>query len=294
MRLRHIEIFHTIMVEGSISAAARALNISQPAVSNALRHAEDQLGFQLFHRKGKRIVPSHEAKLLFTHTETLMRQVDRVSQICENINEGTGLSIRVGVVPALSFQLLPTALAALRQAFPHIAITAVVMRYDAMREALLRQEIDMSVSFYGGELQGMQTHKLGRGRFVVVSQRNRADVSKNPDISLVTNDDFISIADSGPLGQLLDIAKENAKLKANSLLATETYHTAISLVRVGLGFAIVDVFTAKANAGPEIELTETKNLPHFDVSTSYAMDSEKSSVLQIFQEILTRSALQVI
>ncbi len=103
MRLRHIEIFHTIMVEGSISAAARVLNISQPAVSTALRHAEDQLGFQLFHRQGKRIVPSHEAKLLFGHTDSLMKQVDRVCQICENINEGIGLNIKIGVVPAFRF-----------------------------------------------------------------------------------------------------------------------------------------------------------------------------------------------
>jgi DNA-binding transcriptional LysR family regulator len=38
--LRHIEIFHAVYVNGSVSGAARALNVSQPSVSKMLRHAE--------------------------------------------------------------------------------------------------------------------------------------------------------------------------------------------------------------------------------------------------------------
>ena len=45
MNLRHIEIFHAVYVNGSVSAAARALNVSQPSVSKTLRHAESLLGF---------------------------------------------------------------------------------------------------------------------------------------------------------------------------------------------------------------------------------------------------------
>jgi DNA-binding transcriptional LysR family regulator len=274
------------MVEGSISAAARALNISQPAVSNALKDAEDQLGFELFHRQGKRIVPSHEAKLLFAHTQDLMLQVGRVAQICENMNDGVGHALRIGVVPALSFQLLPIALSALRKTFPHIAITANVMRYDAMREALVRQDIDIAISFYGGDVPGMLTQKIGTGRFVVVSNRETRDFDREPDINLVTRDDFISISDSGPLGKLLDVAKEDAGLTASPLLATETYHTAISLVRVGLGIAIVDIFSARANQARDLDITELKNLPQFDVSVSWSPSTDKTMMLQAFTKTL--------
>ena len=43
MNLRHIEIFHAVYVNGSVSGAARALNVSQPSVSKMLRHAESLL-----------------------------------------------------------------------------------------------------------------------------------------------------------------------------------------------------------------------------------------------------------
>lgn len=51
MRLRHIEVFQAIVQTGSISAAARLLNVSQPNISRVLNHAEQQLGFALFERR---------------------------------------------------------------------------------------------------------------------------------------------------------------------------------------------------------------------------------------------------
>jgi len=47
MRLRHIEIFHAVYTCGSITAAAKVLNVPQPSVSKVLAHAESQLGWTL-------------------------------------------------------------------------------------------------------------------------------------------------------------------------------------------------------------------------------------------------------
>ena len=58
MNLRHIEIFHAVYVNGSVSAAARALDVPQPSVSKMLRHAESLLGFQLFQRTSGGLVPT--------------------------------------------------------------------------------------------------------------------------------------------------------------------------------------------------------------------------------------------
>ena len=67
MRLRHIEVFNAVMQTGSVSAAARLINITQPAVSRTLQHAELQLGFALFQRARGRLTPTNEALALFPH-----------------------------------------------------------------------------------------------------------------------------------------------------------------------------------------------------------------------------------
>lgn len=65
MRLKHIEVFHAVMQTGSVSAAARLLHVTQPAVSRTLQHAELQLGFPLFERVRGRLTPTNEAAALF-------------------------------------------------------------------------------------------------------------------------------------------------------------------------------------------------------------------------------------
>ena len=56
MRLKHIEVFNAIMVGGSVSAAARLLHVTQPAVTQSLAHAELQLGQKILANQGLRVV----------------------------------------------------------------------------------------------------------------------------------------------------------------------------------------------------------------------------------------------
>ncbi len=65
MNLRQMEVFHAIMRSGSVTGAARQLNVSQPAISATLRHCEAQLGMKLFERAGSGLQPTPEAHAIF-------------------------------------------------------------------------------------------------------------------------------------------------------------------------------------------------------------------------------------
>ena len=56
MKLKHIEVFNAVMLTGSVSAAARLLHVTQPAITQTLQHAELQLGYALFTRQRNRLV----------------------------------------------------------------------------------------------------------------------------------------------------------------------------------------------------------------------------------------------
>ena len=51
IKVRHLEVFNTVFEAGSVSRAAERLNLTQPAVSIALKNMEEVLGFLLFHRE---------------------------------------------------------------------------------------------------------------------------------------------------------------------------------------------------------------------------------------------------
>jgi len=69
MRLRHIEVIFAVSRAGSISGAAKALSITQPAASKLLKAAEQQLRFPLFRRVSGRIHPTEEASALLADIE---------------------------------------------------------------------------------------------------------------------------------------------------------------------------------------------------------------------------------
>ena len=91
MRLKHIEVFHAVMLTGSVSAASRLLHVTQPAVTQALQHAELQLGYALFTRQRRRLIPTREAQALYPEVQALMSQLESVR--------------RMGAVAGLSAQL---------------------------------------------------------------------------------------------------------------------------------------------------------------------------------------------
>ncbi len=80
MKLRHLEIFYAVMTCGSLSRAAEALNISQPAASKALKSAEMKLGFTLFQRVRGKLLPTSEAITLFEKAQSIYQ--DRTTCAC--------------------------------------------------------------------------------------------------------------------------------------------------------------------------------------------------------------------
>lgn len=107
LKLRHLEVFHAVMEEGSVSKAADRLHLTQPAISIALSRLEDMLGFPLFHRSKGHFAPRPEAYLLHMDAELSILAVEQFSNRARQIKQGgTGL-LRVGAIGAAAFGLMP-------------------------------------------------------------------------------------------------------------------------------------------------------------------------------------------
>ena len=87
--LRHIEVFYAIMRAGTITEAARILNVSQPAVSVALKHFESRIGMRLFDRAGGRLKPTPEAKALLPDVAEIFGRLSAVERFSQDLAGGS-------------------------------------------------------------------------------------------------------------------------------------------------------------------------------------------------------------
>src|SRR3546814_21103567 len=83
MNLRQMEVFHAIMVTGSITGAARLLNVTQPAVSTVLTHCESQLKMKLFVRVAGSLPPNAEPHAVFPQSAPIFCRLYAVSRLTQ-------------------------------------------------------------------------------------------------------------------------------------------------------------------------------------------------------------------
>src|SRR5947209_4443773 len=95
LNLRQIETFRAVMICGSIIGAAKLLNVTQPGVSRTIGMLEAKLGYALFQRRGRRIVPTPEAEALFREVEKSYRSIETIAQIALDIGMQRAGALRV-------------------------------------------------------------------------------------------------------------------------------------------------------------------------------------------------------
>ncbi|MCB9094385.1 MAG: LysR family transcriptional regulator [Halobacteriovoraceae bacterium] len=71
INFNNLYYFHVIAQEGSLAKATKFLDVSQPTLSQQLKHLENQLGIELFIRKGRSLQLSHEGSIIFEHTKKI-------------------------------------------------------------------------------------------------------------------------------------------------------------------------------------------------------------------------------
>jgi len=100
--LRHIEAFRAVMLAGSVVGAARLLNVTQPGVSRTIGLLELRLGYALFERRGRRLVPTAEAEALYREIEHVYSGIERIAHVAQDIRLQRAGALRVATLPALA------------------------------------------------------------------------------------------------------------------------------------------------------------------------------------------------
>lgn len=287
MKLRHIEIFHTVYLSGSVSAAARILSVSQPSVTKVLRHAEQQIGFPLFVRTRGRLVPTEEAHLLFQEVSDIQDRVYALRQSSQNLRKGRGAVIRVAALPSLGLGAIPDAVARFLKRRPSVVFDLQTTHHDEMVRRLYERETDIVVGFDVPRNAAMAHRRLGQSELVVMfDERALPDPGESVALPELAGKPFISPVQSGPIGHLLSAELGRLEVELDEVVSARTFYIAAALVRAGVGMTVVDRFTAQATAGPGVGFRSIEPPLTFDVYAAYLESRPPSALAGLFLDDL--------
>ena len=143
MNLKEQQYIVTLAGCGSMTQAAKKLNITQPALSSYLAGVENSLGYPLFERTGKALRPTYLGELYLEKARKILALGEEFQQQREQVLHGYQGRIRVGIPIRRSPHLIPSALKIFRSRFPNVEVVVQEGNQRAMTEMLREDQLDL-------------------------------------------------------------------------------------------------------------------------------------------------------
>lgn len=255
MNLRQLEILRAVILCRTSVDAAKRLGLSQPAVSNAIKRIESQLGFALFDRVGGRLIPTEEAKLILYDSESIFSTHRALLNKLANLKEDKNNQLSIITTPALGTTLFPQIAARFMSRRPQLRLHFDVRPFDVVFENIERSIADIGFVIGPWKHEIFNVEPIAKGNMVCVMNRKHR-LCKNKEVTVrdLRNESVVAIDYSTPLGGAILEIFMNSGETIVPRVQTQHTTTACALVENEVGVAVVDPFVVNAVQHPNLRV----------------------------------------
>ncbi len=233
------------MLTGSMTAAAEVLRISQPAVSRLVKEFESALRLKLFRRVGNRLVPQHEAMLLYREVDRFFTGLEHIAKVADDIRTAKAGALRVAAMTALSLGFVNAVIGRFLASRPGVSISLHTENSRNVLQMVAMHHFDLGFVQMEGEHPGVEAVPLPTVDAVCVLPARHPlagqTVVRVTDLAGLA---LISLGRSSPLRMRVEAALAAARVKCQRPIETSLAVSVCALVAQGLGVAVIDPFTA--------------------------------------------------
>ena len=252
---RQLEAFRAFMEVGSVTGAAERLHLSQSAVSKILSGLEYSVGYPLFLREKKRLLPTREARLLQKEVDRIFRSLEELGGFVRDLRNLEQGELSILATPPIGETILPEVMARFVETHPRIRVTFEIRSSDVVNQRIADQHADLGFSMVPFDHPSVHSEVLFHvpaccalpGGHRLASRRaiRAEDLRDEP---------FISFLAGSRMRHLVDAVFEQRQI--GRVMRHEVYASldALVLVRKGMGVAIVDPLTAARHVGRELAM----------------------------------------
>lgn len=224
----------------SVSRAASALYIAQPAISRQIRKLEENLGVQLLVRTGRGVELTDAGALLACRARDVLERLEEIhEEVAACANEPQG-PVSVAMSPAAGKILAPELIIRMHARFPKVSIKVSEAFTSAIRDSLQHRRCDLAVLHDPQDSRNIRTETLLKERLLVVGGQNkRHAVPVSYEVDELGKLPLILPSAPNQLRLLADgIARAN-KLTLNIVAEVDSIPIMKRLVEEGYGYSLL-------------------------------------------------------
>ena len=238
---KQIEIFYEVYKNSSMTAAANKMQISQPSISKTLAAVEKNLGFKLFLRKGKKLIPTNEAVELFEQASIVTNQLKNFNYIANTYKSRSLDFINIGTTPSLAETLVPKIIKKYNLVKPDARFNLINLNSIDLIEERYKPDIDITICFNARSPSNSKNIIIKEGKHFLVSPK-KYNLKKEIYLKDVLHIPYIEITN------LLSLYSESSimnyfiknELSMNFYFKSDSYSAALSIINEGIGMSILD------------------------------------------------------
>lgn len=253
VNLRQCETFRAVMETGTVTAAAERLCVSQPAVSKMLAQFERELGFRVFLRQGRRLIPTQDAHALYQEVRRAFIGLDYLSRFAGDLRELRRGHLVVAASHVVSSFFLPAVVARFLRSYPGVSVSLNTANSPAVAQEVATRRADLGVAQFRVPTQGVRFDRLRAVETVCVLRRGhvlaRRRLIRPADLHGET---FVALAAVNPRRARLMALFEAQGVVPRIQVDTPLASTACNLVMAGVGVTVLDRLSAEACRHPDL------------------------------------------
>jgi LysR family nitrogen assimilation transcriptional regulator len=136
--------FRKVIEAGNMTAAARQLNLAQPALGAQMRQLETELGVSLLVRHSRGIMPTAAGSLLYERAQEILESVEQAARDVRTLNSQRHNQLRIGFNPSTLLVLSPDVIMDTRVTMPGVSVSLVEERTPVLLDALEHNQVDIA------------------------------------------------------------------------------------------------------------------------------------------------------
>ncbi len=233
--------FLAVMREGSLSAAARTLGMTQPSLGRHIRQLETNLGVALFTRSPQGLIPTDLGHELVAHAQAMAAASAALRRAATGSNHDVRGVVRVTCSEVMGAEVLPSILADFRRQHPGIVIE---LSLSNQAEDLLRKDADIAVRMLRPVQGALVARRIGRIPLGLHAHRRYLKTHGHPeDLAELSRHAIIGFDRETPalraIRSKLPFGREDFSLRTDSDLAQ------LAAIRAGYGIGVCQCAIAR-------------------------------------------------
>jgi DNA-binding transcriptional LysR family regulator len=261
-----MEVFHAIMRTGSVTGAARALNVTQPAVSAILKHCESQLKMKLFARVSGRLQPTAEAKAIFPEIAAIFGRVEAVNALTQDLVGGRLGTLSIAASFPIANGYLAKAVGTFMTERPNVHVALQSLTSPQVLDRVIHREVELGVAYEPFVSSEVETRVLMRTGIACVMAANHP-LARRKEVAVRDLEPYsiITYLPQALSRIYVDRALSAAGIAPNIVAQVSLSLTGIMLARHSASVALVEPLLVTSMGLPDMVARPLK--PRVDIKT---------------------------